>query len=101
MYEHGPLIPTKLSWPLGQGRDSVRLTFTSVNGVDSSQSQTGPWSLFKMLDNQKLVPTQQKSIYFVDFSNSGHQARFELRADTEFNPIGERILQSLNLPREL
>lgn len=101
VYAHGPRIPTKLSWPLEQGRDSVRLTFTSVDGGDSSQSQQGPWSLFKMLDNQSLVPTQQKSIYFVDFSEGGQQARFELRADTEFNPIGERILQSLNLPSEL
>lgn len=101
VYEHGPLIPNKLTWPLEQGRDSVRLTFTSVDGVDSSQSQTGPWSLFKMLDNQTLIPTQQKSIYFVNFSDSVHQARFELRADTEFNPLGERILQNLNLPKEL
>ena len=54
-----------------------------------------------MLDLAQLSRTAQGSVYQVTFSEKDHQAIFELRVDSEFNPLGARLLQNFNLPEEL
>lgn len=100
-YAHGPRIGQEMTWPLAPGNDMARLRFELASGNSLSASETGPWSLFKLIDQQKLQKTAQRSVYYIDFAEQDVTVRFELRADTEFNPIGGRILQSLRLPGEL
>ncbi|WP_026375724.1 type VI secretion system membrane subunit TssM [Aestuariibacter salexigens] len=101
LYAHGPRRSRKLVWPLEQGDERAQLMFTSVDNQNASELETGPWSLFRLLDNHRLSPTAQNSTFEIVFSTGGFNATYELRVDTEFNPIGARLLQSSRMPREL
>ncbi|MFT4928267.1 MAG: type VI secretion system protein ImpL [Phenylobacterium sp.] len=100
-YAHGPLRAVNMSWPLIPGQEEANIQFTSLKGRKVASSTKGPWSLFKMLDLAQLESTGQQSVYRVTFSEKKFDAKFELRADSEFNPLGARLLQNFTLPMEL
>lgn len=106
-YSHGAIRAKQMIWPLDFNNEQTRIQFTAKDGSKTPVTQSGPWSLFKMLDLAQLSRTAQGSVYQVTFSEkdnqSGkdHQAIFELRVDSEFNPLGARLLQNFNLPTRL
>ena len=100
-YSHGPLRAVNMSWPLDPGQEDAKIQFTPLQGKKVAASTKGPWSLFKMLDLAQLETTSQQSVYRVTFSENKFDAKFELRADSEYNPLGARLLQNFTLPMEL
>ena len=101
VYAHGPRRARKVVWPFDQGDEITMIQFTDLNEEVGVSSKGGPWSLFRLIDEHKLTPTSQNSMFNIHFAVDGYKSTFELRADTEFNPIGGRLLQNLRLPREL
>lgn len=101
MYAHGPRRARKVVWPLDQGDERTMIQFTDLNEQIGVSSKEGPWSLFRLIDEHELTPTSQNSMFQISFEIDGYKASYDLRADTEFNPIGGRLLQNLRLPREL
>lgn len=100
-YAHGPRRYTNFSWPLAPSNEITKFEFTNVDGTYSSVSEIGPWSLFRVLDSQSIEPTSRNSTYEAILQSNGMSIAFELRANSEFNPIGARVLQNFNLPEEL
>jgi len=102
---HGPPESTKFSWPLQAGNDLSSFLFKDKAEQPISASQSGPWSVFRLLDSQQLTPSDQRSVFKVTFTGThadkAYTAVFELRVNTEFNPLGERLLQQFSLPTEL
>lgn len=98
---HGPAIPKKMKWPSESDNESTRIQFVDKNDQKVADMTDGPWSLFKMLDKAQLEATSQRSVYHVTFNLKGMTARFMLRMDTEFNPLGDRLLQGFRLPQTL
>ncbi|NQZ06114.1 MAG: type VI secretion system membrane subunit TssM [Algicola sp.] len=100
-YAHGPRRAVCMSWPLDPGNEQARIRLTPQTGATIASSMQGPWSLFRILESATLKPTGQRSTYQVLFELDGLKAQFELRVDSEFNPLGDRLLQNFSLPQEL
>lgn len=99
-YAHGPIRTNRIEWPTIEETGS-RYEFQFRDGRVFSGQESGPWSLFKMLDQFSIMPTNQKSTFQISFEEESARATYEVRANSEFNPFGERLLGSLVVPREL
>lgn len=100
-YAHGPRRYTNLNWPVAANDEATKIEFIQVDGKVRTKSELGPWALFRLLDNQSIETTGRNSIYHINITLDGLSIKYEMRANSEFNPIGARILQSLSLPEEL
>lgn len=100
-YAHGPRRYTNLSWPFSTTNELIKLEFIQLDGTLLSLSEIGPWSLFRLLDKNLVEPTTRNSTYNTTFSINDLSITYELRASSEFNPIGARVLQNFTLPEGL
>ncbi|WP_395344311.1 type VI secretion system membrane subunit TssM [Ningiella sp. W23] len=100
-YAHGPRRSSKITWPLVASDESTRIEFMQLDGRVKQATETGPWSLFKLLDKQRMSATPRNAVYNANISVEGLSVQYEIRADSEFNPLGAKILQNFTLPEEL
>jgi type VI secretion system protein ImpL len=91
-YRHGPARATQFQWP-GTGGGLVRYGFEGLDGKQVSRSEEGAWALFRVLDKADIQKSTQDS-YIVTFSIDGLKAKYELRANSVFNPFAFDALKS-------
>ena len=101
VYAHGPRRATNFTWPVSMADESARIEFITPDRQIKADSELGPWSLFKLLDKHQLNSTGRQSTYQTKIDIDGLSIDFELRASSEFNPIGDKTLHNLSLPEEL
>lgn len=90
---------TRITWPNSSNRS--RIEFRPRRGATVSQSEQGPWSVFRLLDSGRYERTERSSIYDVILERGGFEISLELRVEGGFNPLGERLLQTFSLPQRL
>ncbi|MCW8090305.1 type VI secretion system membrane subunit TssM [Alteromonas sp. ASW11-130] len=100
-YAHGPRRTKKINWPLPPSNDESRLSFRSASGNKYEKVEQGPWSLFHIFDEAKIAPTYNGSTYTINFSHNSFSAVYEMRADSEINPLSLIYLGQANLPENL
>ncbi len=87
-YAHGPIQPAMMAWPGKDGSTLVRLTMTPAGGGSESVTQEDDtWSLLRLLDSGRLVPTGQPDKFHIVFSSAAGNAEFELNASSVRNPF--------------
>ncbi|WAK00364.1 type VI secretion system membrane subunit TssM [Methylobacter sp. YRD-M1] len=91
-YRHGPARATQFQWP-GTGGGLVRYGFEKPDGKLVSRSEEGVWALFRVLDKADIQRSTQDS-YIVTFAIEGLTAKYELRANSVFNPFAFDALKS-------
>ena len=65
---HGPARATQVSWPGPQGMTAVRLVFDPPPSSGPPVIQTsGPWALFRMFNQGKMVPSTSPELYQLTF----------------------------------
>ncbi|MBZ9613437.1 type VI secretion system membrane subunit TssM [Rheinheimera maricola] len=100
-YAHGPRRYASLSWPSALTNEITKLEFIHHDGSSSSVSEMGPWSLFRILDAQVIKANPGSSNFSAVFAVNEQSINYELRASSESNPIGIKLLQNFTLPEEL
>jgi type VI secretion system protein ImpL len=98
-YRHGPTRLTRLTWP-GKNSGLVRFGFETLDGKQLSDSEEGAWALFKLLDRMK-VNASSSNAYLVTFKLGGLIARYELRANSVFNPFAFTELSNFQCPNRI
>ena len=98
VYRHGPIRATKFQWPGPQTNAGVRLLFQTIDGRQISHSEEGPWAFLRMLDKTTIESTNLRDRFKVTFHMDGFIARYELRADSVYNPFKLSELQSFRCP---
>jgi type VI secretion system protein ImpL len=91
-YRHGPARATQFQWP-GTGGGLVRYGFERLDGRQVSRSEEGAWALFRVLDKADIQKSTQDS-YAVTFDIEGLKAKYELRANSVFNPFAFDALKN-------
>ena len=61
----------------------------------------GPWAWFRILDKARIRRTSLPEVFRVTFSVGGRQARYELRANSAFNPFRLNDLVQFRCPQQL
>jgi type VI secretion system protein ImpL len=101
-YNHGPPRPQAMAWPNPQGTRQVRLSFQpTVTGQASGITFTGPWGLFRLLDQADIKTGGLSDRFNVTFQVGVRQATFELRAQSVINPFALPALGRFRCPAAL
>jgi type VI secretion system protein ImpL len=98
VYRHGPIRATKFQWPGPQTNEGVRMLFQTVDGRPIRRSEEGPWAFLRMLDKCTIESTQLRDRFMVTFHANGYSARYELRADSVYNPFKLLELHNFRCP---
>ncbi|WP_336365607.1 type VI secretion system membrane subunit TssM [Marinobacter sp. C2H3] len=102
-YNHGPRQNIPLVWP-NTLRDAVESRVTlvpvQVNRSPRSVSESGPWALFRLLDQADLTGVSNTAVD-VRFEVDGGDMRYRLHAASNTNPFTQRLLAGYRLPRSL
>lgn len=98
-YTPGMTQVSNFVWP-GQAE------LAGVKLIDAKQqtfilSKTGPWALFKLVDQAHLQDTSDPKRYKIFFDFNGAQARYALIAAKAINPFMPSILNAFTVPEQL
>ncbi len=100
-YSHGPALVSKFQWPGPQPNVGVILTFSTLDGKVVSKVEEGPWAWLKTLDKATIERTPLQEVFRITFQIDGYKARYELRADSVYNPFNLSELQQFRCPESL
>lgn len=99
-YSHGPEISTVIAWPLQQDTDNVQLILSTFSGAQFAKVTTGPWAIFKLLNESHL---KEKSVgqYSFGFTLGGHYVSYELQGSATRSLYLLSDLKNFKLPKDL
>ncbi|KEF32996.1 IcmF-related protein [Marinobacter nitratireducens] len=102
-FSHGPRQSIPLVWP-NTLRDSVESRITlvpiQVNRSPRSLSESGPWALFRLLDQADITGVSSSAVD-VRFQVDDGEMRYRLHAASNTNPFTQHLLAGYRLPRSL
>ncbi|MGH8642938.1 MAG: type VI secretion system membrane subunit TssM [Gammaproteobacteria bacterium] len=99
-YRFGPVRLSNAQWPGPDGPRQVQVVFEDRSGVRHSSAEDGPWAWFRILDRSQTTAISPDRLS-VTFDVDGHQAEYELRANSVVNPFLMTELQSFLCPNTL
>ena len=100
-YRHGPPRSMSLTWPGPQPTRRARVVFETTALETSSETFSGPWAWFHLLDHARLATGDFPDRYRVTFEKDGHRAMFLLQAESVENPFRPDILGRFRCPARL
>jgi type VI secretion system protein ImpL len=100
-YAHGPALASKFQWPGPHPNLGVVMTFSTLDGKVVSKVEEGPWAWLKTLDKATIERTSLQEVFRITFQIDGYKARYELRADSVYNPFNLSELQQFRCPEAL
>ncbi|NTS75636.1 type VI secretion system membrane subunit TssM [Catenovulum sp. SM1970] len=90
-YQFGRPITTRFTWPGDSLEARSDFTFVRQDGSETSVSQTGLFSFFKLLDEAKIDVINSHKVN-ITFEKDGYLAKYELTGVDRVNPIQVRQL---------
>ncbi|MDC0662908.1 type VI secretion system membrane subunit TssM [Marinobacter sp. SS21] len=102
-FSHGPRQSIPLVWPntLRETVESrITLVPTQVNRSPRSLSASGPWALFRLLDQADITGVSASAVD-VRFNLDGGEMRYRLHAGSNTNPFTQQLLAGYRIPRSL
>jgi type VI secretion system protein ImpL len=97
-FAHGQPSTTQVTWPGAAGMTDVRLRFDPPPSGPPVLQTSGPWALFRMLNQGALRQAGAPDRYMLSFNVGGHQAEFAIHAGSVLNPFNSRPLQEFRCP---
>ncbi len=88
--------PSIFYWPNNNGNGAITITFVDKQGKQTTISETGPWALFKLLDDGKLEKSSQATTVNFTLTAKGKAARFSIISHTSLNPLKQSLLKLEN-----
>jgi type VI secretion system protein ImpL len=100
-YNHGPTESTSFLWPK-DGKTLVRVTMTPASGGNATIiEKDGPWSLLRLLDTARVIPSGQPDKFRLVFTSPDGSATFQLNASSVRNPFTLSALRAFRCPASL
>lgn len=98
-YNHGPMQPLKMAWPVANGRGQVRVTLTAAAGGQGAViERSGPWALFRLFDAAKITASGQADRFTVTFASGTQNAAFQVTSSSVINPFTMPALHQFRCP---
>lgn len=99
-YSHGPQSTSNVTWPLPDDMQTSKLILSTFSNAQYVRFATGPWSLFKLL-NQGEFSQQSLGSYSFSMSIQGHSASYEIIGPADPSLYQLSNLKNFNLPNTL
>ena len=98
-YAHGPPVPTQITWPGTEGMQTARLIITpAAGGNPVALDASGPWALFRLFAQGRLVQAGSPNQYTLTFTQGGHMVSFSISANSVLNPFAPGMLTNFSCP---
>ncbi|MEX3774635.1 type VI secretion system membrane subunit TssM [Pseudomonas sp. MYb118] len=101
-YRHGPIVPVAFKWPTDTdgGRASLVLD-RAVGRPIGIEKNTGPWSLFRMLDLMQTEYLSGRDVLVLKADVGGLRANYLLNSQRTPNPFDLGPLRTFRMPVQL
>lgn len=86
------------SWPMNTPVHSANVVVSSIDGKKVTDSETGDWAWFKMLDRAIIETTNDPRKLRVTFDVKGYGARVFVISDAALNPFSVDLLPNFRAP---
>ena len=88
-----------VQWPATRVASQIKVQ--SVPPMPAPLTFEGPWALFRLFDRFDVQPTAQPEKFQITMNLDGKRARFEVTANSVFNPFRLREIQQFRCPGSL
>jgi type VI secretion system protein ImpL len=92
---------TRIQWPGPAAGTGVRITFETPDKQQAVLQKTGPWALFRLLEESSLQHSGGPERFTVSFQAQSFTARFELQASSVNNPFSLGEARNFHCPESL
>ncbi|MEE1924031.1 type VI secretion system membrane subunit TssM [Pseudomonas sp. 148P] len=101
-YRHGPIVPGAFQWPAVKDEGLSSLIVEEQNGRRTGlQENTGPWSLFRLLDLMDKEPHRGRDVLMLKADVGGLRANYLLLSQRSPNPFDMKAIRNFQLPAVL
>ncbi|WP_434676984.1 type VI secretion system membrane subunit TssM [Pseudomonas sp. R1-18] len=101
-YRHGPVLATPFKWPSEVDDGRAALVLDRIEGRPVGiEKQTGPWSLFRLLDLMDTEYLQGRDVLVLKAEVGGLRANYLLTSQRSPNPFDMAVLRRFRLPAQL
>jgi len=102
-YDHGPQVPTTVTWPGPRGTTQVRVQVSPPgSGSTFGSVFEGPWAILRLFERVSFEPVPGSNERFkATFDIDGRKAVFEITAGSVRNPFRLRELNDFQCPMGL
>lgn len=101
-YRHGPVLATPFKWPTEVDDGRAALVLDRIEGRPVGiEKQTGPWSLFRLLDLMDTEYLQGRDVLVLKAEVGGLRANYLLTSQRSPNPFDMAALRRFRLPAQL
>ncbi|MBO9647896.1 MAG: type VI secretion system membrane subunit TssM [Variovorax sp.] len=98
-YVHGPVQAFPVAWPGPRGGSTAELTANPrISGATSTVRTQGPWALFRLLDEGRIVGTATPARVSVEFQFDGRKALLDINTGSQPNPLNSDLLRGFRCP---
>lgn len=99
-YSHGPQNTTNITWPLSETNQRTQLILSTFNGKQFTRSATGPWSIFKLLEEGN-VSEEQLGNYLFTMKMDGYAVSYQFFGSNDKGIYQLSSLKNFNLPNNI
>nr|WP_283777009.1 type VI secretion system membrane subunit TssM [Pseudomonas syringae] len=101
-YRHGPIVPTLFKWPADAEEGRTSLVMEGMVGRPLGiEKNTGPWSLFRLLDLMQTEPLKGRDVLLLKAEVGGMRANYLLSSQRAPNPFDMGALRDFRMPAQL
>jgi type VI secretion system protein ImpL len=98
-YVHGPVQSFAVSWPGPRGGSTAELTANPrISAPTSTVQANGPWALFRLLEQGRIVNTATPGRMSVEFQFDGRKALLDINSGSQPNPLNSDVLKGFRCP---
>jgi len=95
----GNTVASTVQWP--SARVASQIKVQTVPPMAAPLTVEGSWALFRLFDRFDVQPTPQPEKLLITMNLEGKRARFEVTANSVFNPFRLREIQQFRCPGSL
>lgn len=96
-FSHYAQLPQTFRWSNSQALHMTSLAIIGIDGRQAKVSETGLWSLFRLLQQATITPTLEKNSTIVTFDIDGYGVEFEFLNNANNNPFAQGLFSGVTL----
>lgn len=100
-YQHGPITPQQFSWPLPENTEISKLSITAFNGQISSLTFYGPWSWYRLINENQIHMTQTGKSILLSASINGQNSTFRINTTALIDTLQLKPFHLLHIKNKL
>jgi len=101
LYQHGPQPTREVIWPMPFNQQDASIVINDFDGNQHAHSASGPWAIFKVLDDGAIKMAAHNGTYYYTINMGGYHATYLLTGNGNLATFRLADLNGYKLPKEI